>query len=144
MTDGLRSTLHALAAENIRVLVVAPMPEQRFRVPACLAWRSLEFCSVPRSLAEDHRNMALAAVQKATDGAIGAYMWDPLPALCGDKVCLAERDGVVTYCDGDHLTYAGSRWLGRSFAQSRAWMELSADTGTDKRRLNQSPAAMKE
>jgi len=86
--------------------------------------------------------MALAAVRKAMDGSIGAYLWDPLPALCGEEFCLAERDGVVMYRDGDHLTYAGSRWLGASFARSRAWTELfslhlSADeTGTEKRSTN--------
>jgi SGNH domain (fused to AT3 domains) len=130
IADGLRSMLQGLIAKRIKVPLVAPMPEQRFRVPACLARRSIEFCSVARSVAEDHRTLALEAVRKATDGLTGVDLWDPLPALCDEKICLAERAGVVMFRDGDHLTYAGSRWLGFRFEQSSAWRALANDTST--------------
>jgi hypothetical protein len=48
-----------------------------------------------------------------------------LPALCDDKLCVAKRAGIVMYRDKDHLTYAGSRWLGAYFAQSSSWAAIS-------------------
>ena len=124
IAEGLSGTIHALTDRGIKVLVVAPMPEQRFRVPSCLARRSIKFCSVTRSVAEEHRTLAFEAIKRATNGLAGVYVWDPLPALCDRNICLAERDGLVMYRDGDHLTYGGSRWLGAYFEKSPAWSAL--------------------
>ncbi len=137
IAEGLGSTIRKLTAKGITVLVIAPMPEQRFRVPACLARRSVAFCSVERSVAEDHRTLALNAIKRATDGLAGVYVWDPLPALCDERICLAERDGLVMYRDGDHLTYGGSRWLGSYFAKSPAWSAIA----NERTKINNEPEA---
>src|SRR5262245_9846317 len=123
---GLRSTLEHLVSMGIRVLVVGPTVDQPFRVPACLARRSIEYCSVPRRVAEDNRTPAFDAIHKATHGLVGVHVWDPLPALCDDKLCADKRAGIVMYRDKDHLTYIGSRWLGAYFAQSSSWSAISS------------------
>jgi peptidoglycan/LPS O-acetylase OafA/YrhL len=124
LEDGLYLTLRKLAELDIKVLVIAPMPEQRFEVPSCLARHSPESCSVSRVLAEHQRRVALQTVKKSVGRSKNVYLWDPLPALCEDGVCLAERDGFVMYRDDDHLTTRGSRWLGTYLARSAAWLAM--------------------
>jgi hypothetical protein len=128
LSSGLQSTLRTLTKMGIKVLVVAPMPEQRFDVPTCLARRSIEFCSVTRGLAQDRRKLALQALQRSMDGSIGSYMWDPLPTLCDQRFCLVEREGIVMYLDDDHLTYSGARWLGSYLVRSSQWGAFVKDS----------------
>ena len=124
LVDGLRSTLQALATRGVRVLIIAPVPEQRFEIPACLARRSLEECSVSHELAERRRDPALLALRSAVEGFGQAELWDPGPALCDERHCLAERDGIVIYMDDEHLSYTGSRWLGGYLQHDPAWKSL--------------------
>jgi peptidoglycan/LPS O-acetylase OafA/YrhL len=131
LSTGLRSTLRTLIARGIRVLIVAPMPEQRFEVPACLARRSVGFCSVSRALAEDRRKMALQALQTSIAGLVGIHMWDPLPILCNEHFCLVEQEGVVMYVDDDHLTVTGARRLGSYLKRSSQWRALVKDANPD-------------
>jgi hypothetical protein len=125
LMDGLRSTLNAL--QGLKILVVAPMPEQRFEVPPCLVRRSLEYCSISRRIAEESRSLALRAVRQAIGDASAAQLWDPLPALCDEGHCPAERDGIIMYLDDEHLTYAGSRQLGPSLQESTAWKAVLSE-----------------
>jgi hypothetical protein len=125
ITSGLRATLKALAAMGVRSFVIAPTPEQPFRVPACLERRNLFACSVPRAIAEENRSSALGALEKAIKRAINVDLWDPFPVLCDAEHCLVRRGETILYRDDHHLTYAGSRWLGTEFAKSTPWRELA-------------------
>jgi hypothetical protein len=121
---GLRSTLRALAAREIKVLVVAQAPEQPFEPLGCLARYSASACSVSRSLAEAYQAQALGALQEALDETKYASLWNPLPLLCDKTHCPVERGGVVVYGDKDHLTVAGSHLLGRHVQEAAAWCDL--------------------
>jgi peptidoglycan/LPS O-acetylase OafA/YrhL len=124
LSDGLSATLQAL--QDINVLLIAPMPEQRFEVPHCLARRSLEYCSVTRPVAEETRRVVLHSVKQALIGAPAVQLWDPLPALCDQRYCPAELDGIIMYLDEEHMTYTGSRHLGRYLHESSAWRVFSS------------------
>jgi hypothetical protein len=127
LSHGLRSTLQALTARGVNVLVIAPLPEQRFEVPACLARRSFEECSVLREIAETRRAPALVALQGAIKDSDNTSMWDPWSLLCDERRCHAERNSMVLYIDDEHLTYTGSRWLGDFLRQDPAWHSLLGD-----------------
>jgi len=124
---GLRSMLQTLSERAINVVVIAPIPEQRFDVPSCLARRTSEVCSVTRATAEARRSIAAQAVQRAAADLKTVHVWDPLPALCDEKRCLAKRDGIVIYRDSHHLTDAGSRRLAPILKQSAAWRAMIRD-----------------
>jgi peptidoglycan/LPS O-acetylase OafA/YrhL len=126
LAEALRGTLLELTRNGIRVLVIAPMAEQKYRVPACLARRPASACSAQRTLAEEHRRPALEAVKAAAAGLDGVYLWDPLPSLCDGGTCWAERGNVVMYRDGDHLTYEGAKWLGSPLRESPEWKAFTA------------------
>lgn len=121
LAEALRGTLLELTRNGIKVLVIAPMAEQQYRVPACLARRPASECSAPRDIAEAHRRPALEAVKTAVAGLDGVYLWDPLPAICEGGTCWAERGNIVIYRDGDHLTYEGAKWLGGWLGNSPEW-----------------------
>ena len=40
-----------------------------------------------------------------------AALWDPMPVLCDDALCPAQRDGRPLFFDGDHLSAHGNRVL---------------------------------
>jgi hypothetical protein len=82
---------------------------------------------VSRKLAEENRRPAFRAVQQAIGGSDGVHLWDPLPALCARDDCPAEWEGIVMYSDDEHLTYAGSRWLGPALQVSLAWQSVLKD-----------------
>lgn len=77
--------------------------------------------NIPKALARDRLlgreqryGMSLAEYQarhawviQAQDAAVeacGAVLLDPLPLLCPDGWCQAERDGQPLYFDDDHLS----------------------------------------
>ncbi len=123
LSHGLKTTIAALTQRGVRVLVIAPVPEQQFDIPYCLARKSVEFCSVARDTANSHRTVALHIVTEAVQTAApGVRLWDPEPALCTDGHCWSERDGIVIYRDNDHLSPSGSRWLAPHFAEAAAWL----------------------
>lgn len=142
LVEGLRATLGALAQRGIKVVVVAPLPEQRFNVPMCLARRPVEFCSVPRDRAEQHRARALALVHAAIGNARDVRLWDPERWLCPDRRCWAERDGIIIYRDNDHLSPSGARSLAPHFADAASWL-IEAQRGAkirQSRRVDHSAA----
>lgn len=122
LADGLKAQVRSLADRGIKVVVIAPVPEQRFEAPLCLARKTVTHCSIARERTEQHRRVALGAVSVVEAWAPEVRLWDPAPALCGEGRCLVERDGAVIYRDNDHLSAAGARWLAPHFSASAAWL----------------------
>ena len=127
--QGFRSTLQKLIAHGIRVLVVAPLPEQSFRVPHCLARHSAQFCSASRALVDEQRDVILRALRQSVEGLPMVHLWDPMPILCETHSCFVERAGMILYRDDKHLTYTASRWLGSYLRTSSAWDAFMANKG---------------
>jgi hypothetical protein len=125
LAEGLQATLRKLAERGIKVLVIAPSPEQRFEVPLCLSRHSVEFCSESRHIAEDNRARALQAVHAAMKGSKNSHLWDPLPVLCDESRCSVKQDGVIIYSDAHHLSQTSSRRLARYMKDSVGWLSMS-------------------
>ncbi|MFB5205798.1 SGNH hydrolase domain-containing protein, partial [Stenotrophomonas sp. 3diitr2024] len=46
--------------------------------------------------------------RQVVDGLPGGVLWDPMPVLCDDALCPAQRDGRPLFFDGDHLSAHGN------------------------------------
>jgi peptidoglycan/LPS O-acetylase OafA/YrhL len=122
LEDGMRATLSKLTDLGLKVLVMAPAPEQPYHAPLCLARRDVVHCSVSRHKAEAYRENALGALTRAVAAVPGSRLFDSFPALCDDHHCPVERDGTILYRDDDHLTASGARSLAPWFAEAARWL----------------------
>jgi peptidoglycan/LPS O-acetylase OafA/YrhL len=119
---ALKHTLATLTDMGLRVVVVAPVPEQRYNAPWCLARSDAATCSVPKQEAERNRAEVLAAMSRAVGRASSVRLADPFGALCDAHLCPVERSGAILYTDDDHLSATGARSLAPWFAETAAWL----------------------
>jgi peptidoglycan/LPS O-acetylase OafA/YrhL len=119
---ALKHTLATLTGMGLRVVVVAPVPEQRYNAPWCLARSDAATCSVPKQEAERDRADVLAAMSRAVAGASSVRLADPFGPLCDARLCPVERGGAILYSDDDHLSATGARSLAPWFAEAAAWL----------------------
>ena len=59
----------------------------------------------------------LGSLRQVVNGLPGGVLWDPMPVLCDDALCPAQRDGRPLFFDGDHLSAHGNRVLLPSLQQ---------------------------
>lgn len=120
---AMRTTLKRLLGANKEVVFVIDVPELAFDPKSCVEIRPLRFgarqakspCAVPRA-AYDERNAGYRAVLAAVLKDFPAVkVWDPARLLCDEQFCWAMKDGTMLYRDDDHLSLAGSLWLGERF-----------------------------
>ena len=120
---ALRRTLAALAQARLRVLIVAPVPELYFNGPQCLYLRSADACVVPRAKVAERRRSAIAAIETAAAGMDNVRIWDPIDEFCDDRLCYAQRDGVVMYSDHNHVSPAKAKALLPKLAPHLDWLK---------------------
>lgn len=90
--------------------LLRPIPEMGLNIPKALARDRLlgREQRYGMSLADyQARHAWVIQAQDAAVEACGAVLLDPLPLLCPDGWCHAERDGQPLYFDDDHLSEAG-------------------------------------
>jgi hypothetical protein len=119
---ALKHTLATLTGMGLRVIVMGPVPEQRFNVPWCLGRRDTIACNVTRQEAEIHRADVLAAMSRAVAGMPSTRLLDPFDMLCAAQVCPAERGGAILYFDDDHLSATAARSLAPWFGGAVKWL----------------------
>lgn len=122
MKSGLSATLDALGRLGVQVVVAAPVPEQRYSVPWCLARRTLSECSSTRVEVVARRADTIAALNEVTAGRRDVRLVDPLEALCEVERCPAARGGAILYSDDDHLSATASRGLAPWFDGTARWL----------------------
>jgi peptidoglycan/LPS O-acetylase OafA/YrhL len=111
LEDAARGTIAELARRGLKVLVIAPGPEQRFRVPGCLARRDEAACSTSRAVQDAYRGVVLRQLQHAVQQAGNARLFDPFDVLCTAQECPVVRDGKVIYRDAAHLAAWNARFM---------------------------------
>ncbi|MDX3925481.1 MAG: acyltransferase family protein [Shinella sp.] len=115
---GLDATLAKLSRIGAKGVLVMDVPEMGFDVPEALARAHMTGRSLDIAPPLDYtvRRQALARrvlAQSAREN--GAYIVDPMPAICDDEKCHAMKDGIVLYKDIDHLTATGARSIAYVF-----------------------------
>jgi peptidoglycan/LPS O-acetylase OafA/YrhL len=122
MEQSLRETFDRLRELGLSVMVVAPTPEMHFLVPQCLARRREGACLAQRSVVDERRAPALAAIRAAAAGFAHVTVWDPIERFCDEQYCFVTRDGIVMYIDENHFTASWSRRLASDAEPVMAWL----------------------
>ncbi len=112
-----------LAERGVRIVLEAPKPvlpappyrcSDRFNARNEVCRNGLDST---REAMEALRAPMLGSLRQVVDGLPGGVLWDPMPALCDDALCPAQRDGRPLFFDGDHLSAHGNRELLPSLQQ---------------------------
>lgn len=112
-----------LAERGVRIVLEAPkpvLPAPPYRCSDQFNARN-EVCrnglDSTREAMEALRAPMLGSLQQVVDGLPDGVLWDPMPVLCDDALCPAQRDGRPLFFDGDHLSAHGNRVLLPSLQQ---------------------------
>jgi len=108
---GLRRTLAVLEALGRRVVLVAPVPEVGFDVPAAnhaarLSGRDVSAIIAPLPAEHRERSAGVAGLFAELSPEVSLVV-DPAEALCNVEVCRVVADGVPLYRDDNHLSLRG-------------------------------------
>ena len=111
LAANLAETVERLTQLGLHVLVVAPLPEMPYDVPACLARLGPGRCNVARATIEAQRRDVMLLLDGTRNRFPGVKILDFIDQVCDSATCYAERDGTVLFVDDDHLTASASRNL---------------------------------
>lgn len=109
---ALNRTVGELVAQNLRVLLVAPVPQMPFRAPECLVRRSVSACSAPADRFREQRYPVMEVFGRL----VARYpdrvrVADPAATICQGKLCSPMKNGIVLYSDDNHLTASAAERL---------------------------------
>ncbi|QPC90849.1 acyltransferase family protein [Mesorhizobium sp. INR15] len=112
----LQATLDWLTAQGITPILVSPAPSDGRDIGACLArsrWldEDGEKCT-PFSADVRKAGANVRTMLKSFRDRYKVIILDDF--LCGDRFCKVQDGDVMIYRDGAHLSYEGSRYLGRT------------------------------
>lgn len=122
--------LKQVSKKGIKVIFEAPKP--LFKSPAfrCSDWfnHMNPICqhglSVSRQKMLDYRQPVMDSLYQIQAQLPEIRLWDPLPILCPDANCLAIKNSVPLYFDGDHISgYANELLSGNFFQQVKQLIE---------------------
>jgi peptidoglycan/LPS O-acetylase OafA/YrhL/lysophospholipase L1-like esterase len=119
---GMQQIFATARGLNIRVLVMAPIPQFPLALPECLAHGSAVQCGVSRAMMERERAPLLAALREIAQDYDNVRIWDPFDLLCDASTCTAMRDGTIMYSDRGHLSVLGARKLAPIVAPQLDWL----------------------
>lgn len=112
-----------LAERGVRIVLEAPkpvLPAPPYRCSDFFNARN-EVCrnglDSTREAMEALRAPMLGSLRQVVAGLPGGVLWDPMPVLCDDVLCPAQRNGRPLFFDGDHLSAYGNRALLPSLQQ---------------------------
>lgn len=117
--------IRRLEKMGLKVLIDAPKPVLKGPPYRCSDWfnRMNPVCgeelAVGRAYMETLRSPVMSSLQRLDDDHENVFLWDPLPALCGDNSCSAyTENGQPLFFDGDHLSGTGNRRLYPGFEEA--------------------------
>ena len=118
---ALKNTVSRLSSTGKNLVLFIDWPELNFNPRSCLPRpvalfsHVLPLCGVPRSEVDARNRAYRDVVFKMRQEFTGLKVFDPFPYLCDATACYAIRDGRLLYQDDNHLSAAGSAYLGEKF-----------------------------
>jgi hypothetical protein len=118
--EKMKATIDALRRARKRVVLVAPLPRADYNMGDCAERLLLgkpvlgrvDDCRFNReAYMERHKDVMSLLEQVEKDDYVKVFRFDDF--LCDNGRCASTKDGVAIYRDGEHLSYAGSEYLGR-------------------------------
>lgn len=119
-TDSLLTTVRALTDDQIQVILIAPIPEQRIFIPECLSRFGPAHCRTTRKAVEEYRVTALQTLHTVAHQNPSVQIIDPINVYCDDRFCNSGSFAEPWYVDDDHLTTVGARKLQPLFHEAIA------------------------
>lgn len=121
MAASMRKTFDRLLSAGKRVVYVIDIPELVFMPQSCVKMRPVTLTNrirVPCAYSSAyHRDTLRGAYENFVRGVLkevpAVRVFDGPAALCDDVLCWAMKDGDVLYVDPNHLTVAGSKYVGK-------------------------------
>ncbi len=118
---ALRNTVQRLTTAGKNVVIFIDWPELNFNPRSCverpvaILSHMRQLCGVPRSEVDERNRRYRDAIFNLKKGFSGLTVFDPFPYLCDSTACYAMRAGELLYQDDNHLSAAGSAYLGAKF-----------------------------
>jgi len=119
--ERMKATIDALRQAGKRVVLVAPLPRADYNMGDCAERLLLgkpvlgrvDSCRFSREIyRERHSEVMSFLEQMEKDDYVKVFRFDDF--LCDRERCASTKDGVAIYRDGEHLSYRGAEYLGRS------------------------------
>ncbi len=109
---SLQETVRELTAQQVEVILVAPVPEQRVPAPACVdRFGDSPRCLTTRSEIEAYRESTMQMLRSVAQNHPTAQIIDPLDAFCDASHCRIGPVDALWYVDDDHLSEQGTQQL---------------------------------
>ena len=132
--EALRRSIAAVRAVGKRVVLVAPPPSASgIDFGRCLELKAsgkavfgahMPSCAISEALFRVDRAPVQRLLSRvATESSVPVFYMDEF--LCQSGICAVELDGTFLYRDGGHLTYDGSRLLGKKLDLTNRLMALA-------------------
>lgn len=117
---GLTRTVEKLSQVGRKVVIVTGIPEIGYDVPSALAiasrtGRDLNAIIAPTMAEYQDRNKISLSIINKLSSEYSILLIQPQQALCNEKICIVEQDGMPLYRDDDHLTTYGAHFMDQLF-----------------------------
>lgn len=126
ISSGLARTLAALKSLNVRVAIVLPAPEFRFRLGECILNRAPELCGISRNAYNAQVTQVVEVLRRTAAPFSNVRFLDPAPLLCGPSDCPAFVGGQPVLKDDDHVSMSTARRVGVESAELLQWLLTGA------------------
>jgi hypothetical protein len=118
------ATLNRLVKSNKEIIFIIDVPSLGFDPHSCVdvrPWRISNRlrspCAITKKDYEQRNAIYLSIVKSVLKSYPSVKVFDPSKYLCDEKYCWGMRDGKILYADSNHLSYDGSEFIGKKFAQ---------------------------
>ena len=114
---GLERTLEELKKHNKKVILLGPIPEADYNVPACLARKSSSIFSNFSCLTREEENfltrnkIILEALSQLEKSFTNLIVYQPYKSLCSEGKCIIQDNLQSLYRNDDHLSIYGAKFL---------------------------------
>ena len=126
--DGLRETIASIKSLGKKPVIVLATPTNNEDIGECVlrtAANNISSSQCDFNLEIDARHASNQAVINAKPGAPAFWLDD---FICPEGICLSQREGVIIYRDGGHLSREGSTFLGKKYNLMKLLIQ-AADRG---------------
>jgi peptidoglycan/LPS O-acetylase OafA/YrhL len=119
--ERMKATIDALRRAGKRVVLVAPLPRADYNMGDCAerlvlgrpVFGPVDGCRFSRQgYMARHKDVMSFLERMEKDDYVRVFTFDEF--LCDNERCASTKDGVAIYRDGEHLSYRGSEYLGRT------------------------------
>ena len=124
-SKSLKKTILILEKNELKILVMAPTPEFKYPVPACIFRKSPEYCQTTRDENDIYRKRVMKVLLDTVSQHPNVKLADGYQALCDSRHCSVVKNDRILYSDGDHLTGSGAKFTLTSMQTEFAWFAQS-------------------